>query len=284
MSVSGADQKIKIGWSEPNGTIQMLSETISLTTSNGTINAQCGTFSLDITGGQDDVITADSTGVQLEYSGERIRVTDDGIINIGSFSGVPSGTIQMTGGTITLNTSNGKINLNGNVKINGTQYGSSVSDRNLKHDISTMDAKMDAFFDNLEPKTFGFIFDSSEETHCGFIAQNVEESLLMSGLSSEDFAGLVIEDITERDTIEDENGNVIDAPNSMRNYLLDKGINKEYSLRYSEFISLNTWQIQKLKTKVNSQEQHISELEAEVDKLKQTINDILAELNTQKGE
>ncbi len=143
------------------------------------------------------------------------------------------------------------------------QSGSVVSsDKNLKKDFVKLDDNYDKFFDNLNPLGFKYIMGSSDRTHCGFIAQEVENSLINSGLTTKDFAGVVVNDISNyvRETTEDKDGNIIDVPNSEINYLLDKNINKEYNLRYEEFIAIAIDQIQKLKKRVDTLEKDNEEL------------------------
>ena len=70
--------------------------------------------------------------------------------------------------------------------------------------------------------------------HSGFISQQVEESLTKAAISTQDFAGFV-----------KINTNLT---------------NEIYALRYEEFIALNTWQIQKLKTRVAELENEIKEI------------------------
>lgn len=94
------------------------------------------------------------------------------------------------------------------------------------------------------------------------MAQEVENSLINSGLTTKDFAGLTIDDISNytRETTEDNNGNVIDIDKSEINYLLDNKIDKQYSLRYEEFIAIAIDQIQKLKKRVDKLEKDNEEL------------------------
>lgn len=149
------------------------------------------------------------------------------------------------------------------------QSGSVVSsDKNLKRDFVKLDDNYDKFFDNLNPLGFKYIMGSSDRTHCGFIAQEVENSLINSGLTTKDFAGIVVNDISNyvRETTEDKNGNIIDVPNSEINYLLDKNIDKEYNLRYEEFIAIAIDQIQKLKKRVDILEKDNEELRHKFDK------------------
>ena len=104
-----------------------------------------------------------------------------------------------------------------------------TSDRRLKQNISLLSSSYDSFFDALRPSTYQWLNESI--THTGFIAQEVADALAAAHLSSSDFYGY-----------RDEN------PDSL-------------GLAYSEFISLNTWQIQKLKKRVADLEARCSLLE-----------------------
>ena len=107
-----------------------------------------------------------------------------------------------------------------------------TSDKRFKNTISELSVEYDKFFDLIKPVSYKFNNGSSDRLHTGFIAQEIEESLSKVGLSTKDFAGLCI----------DENS---------------------YSLRYEEFIALNTSQIQKLKSRVSELEKQIKELKGE---------------------
>ena len=134
----------------------------------------------------------------------------------------------------------------------------SLSDRNLKKDIVDLTSdKYDVFFDNLKPREYKYILGSSGRPHFGYITQEVEEALTAAGLTTKDFAGVNIMPIHCREQETDENGNKYDIEDSPDNYLLDKNIHEQHNLIYTEFIALNTMQIQKLKTKVERLEEMI---------------------------
>lgn len=124
-----------------------------------------------------------------------------------------------------------------------------TSDRNEKKDIESMSVVQEELFNRLNPVTYKFINGTSNRTHYGFISQDVEESLNELGLEGIDFAGFCKDVRVDDDGIEilDENGKNI----------------YDYSLRYSEFIALNTYMIQKLQAE-------IAELKATIDELKST--------------
>jgi hypothetical protein len=114
------------------------------------------------------------------------------------------------------------------------------SDRRIKNSIEKISDKYDYFFDKLTPSMFKYNTGESGRTHIGFIAQEVEDSLVAANLSTIDFAGLCI----------------------------GKNETQTYALRYDEFIALNTDQIQKLKKRITDQEARIIELEEVIKKLK----------------
>ena len=109
------------------------------------------------------------------------------------------------------------------------------SDINKKKEIESMSETYDLFFDNLVPSTYKYIDGTSNRRHTGFIAQKVEEALSVASIDTQDFAGLMI---------------------------VDRGTENEvWTLRYEEFISLNTWQIQKAKARITELENKVAELE-----------------------
>lgn len=112
----------------------------------------------------------------------------------------------------------------------GTQVG---SDRRLKNSIEKLSSGYEKFFDGLMPVSYILNDGSSHRRHIGFIAQDVERSLANAGIDTKDFAGLC-------------------APSEDEMY---------YMLRYDEFIALNTFQIQRLKNRVDELERTIALLQ-----------------------
>ena len=119
-----------------------------------------------------------------------------------------------------------------------------TSDRNAKQDIVYMNDVQEQLFDALKPVTFKFIDGNSGRTHYGFISQDVENALTDIGLTGMDFAGFCKDSYFDNDNIV-----------------------TKYSLRYSEFIALNTYMIQKLKKENRSLQEKINSLEKKVEKL-----------------
>lgn len=124
----------------------------------------------------------------------------------------------------------------------------STSDRNQKRDIHELSDKYEQLFLKLIPVSFLYISGESGRTHIGFVSQDIEKAMEEVGLSSLDFAGFC-KDI-ETDTIINEEGREIDVPR------FDKNGNQVYiySLRYEEFIALNTHMLQKLYKRVSALE------------------------------
>lgn len=117
-----------------------------------------------------------------------------------------------------------------------------TSDRREKKDIEYNMDKYSDFFLDLKPTQYKFVHNNSNRYHIGFISQDIEESLNKHGLLSTDFAGFI------KSPVHDEKDASI-----INDY--------KYGLRYSEFIALNTYMIQKLYIKINELETKITQLE-----------------------
>lgn len=104
----------------------------------------------------------------------------------------------------------------------------------------------DSFFDRLKPVSFQFTSGQSGRRHLGLIAQDVEQSLADSGISSMDFAGFI------KSPAPDENG-----AGTTESF--------NYALRYGEFIPLCIDQIQRLKAR-------IAELESKLNFSNERVN------------
>lgn len=129
-----------------------------------------------------------------------------------------------------------------------------TSDRNMKTDILDIDDKYINFFDRLRPITYKYDCPGNKghRDHVGFIAQEVEEALTASGLTTEQFAGLVIEqDVTL-------NPNYDSSLTDEENLANETHYDTLYSLRYEEFISLLVKKVQNLQTQINDLERRLS--------------------------
>lgn len=260
---SGQGNTIKIG--DANNGIVTTASNVTITVKPSTVNissTNSGTLALsnfNVTGLKCSGLTS-SAGLILANTKYVRGISADGN-NTSDMLGINGSNVcnvAVKDGTTTIQ---GKT-----VKLQSSSVVS--SDKNLKKDFVKLDDNYDKFFDNLNPLGFKYIMGSSDRTHCGFIAQEVENSLINSGLTTKDFAGIVVNDISNyvRETTEDKDGNIIDVPNSEINYLLDKNIDKEYNLRYEEFIAIAIDQIQKLKKRVDILEKDNEELRHKFDK------------------
>ena len=128
------------------------------------------------------------------------------------------------------------------------------SDGNLKEQVAPLSEKQMLFFDALKPVQYKLKGGSHDRLHYGFIAQEVEQAMAAAGISDMEFGGFckdrkirVVQQYSESGKLLSETVEQLDG--------------YEYSLRYGEFIALNTAAIQAMK-------KEISELKAEINKLK----------------
>lgn len=253
---SGQGNTIKIGDAD-NGIVTTASN-VTITVKPSTVNissTNSGTLALsnfNVTGLKCSGLTSSAGLILANTKYVRGTLTDGNVKDLVGVNGSNVCNVGISSGDTTIQGKTIKLQSSPTV----------ISDKNLKKDFVKLDDNYDKFFDNLNPLGFKYIMSSSDRTHCGFIAQEVENSLINSGLTTKDFAGVVVNDISNyvRETTEDKDGNIIDVPNSEINYLLDKNINKEYNLRYEEFIAIAIDQIQKLKKRVDTLEKDNEEL------------------------
>ena len=130
--------------------------------------------------------------------------------------------------------------------INGTEYGTTSSDRRIKNNISyQVSDKYRELFKRLQPVSYTLDSDK-EHTHIGFIAQDVCDALIESGIDYKTMGVVVENDHKKDDTFTD-------------------GI--LYSLYYNEFTALNTAMIQDLQKENEELKSRIAKLEELVDSL-----------------
>lgn len=133
-----------------------------------------------------------------------------------------------------------------------------TSDRNKKKDIHPIDDKYMSLFDKLKPVSYQFIDGESGRTHVGFISQDIEESMKDIGLSSMDFAGFCRDKKVESEYLYNDDGSIKER---IEHDVLDKEGNPEYiySLRYDEFIALNTMAIKRAEKRIDELERRLAE-------------------------
>ena len=135
--------------------------------------------------------------------------------------------------TIGIGSSSGSNKLYGTWYCNGSVINS--SDRNAKNSITDIDEKYNTLFDGLRARLYKYNNGTSGRLHSGFVAQEVEEAMRAASIQASDFAAFCVD---------------------------SAGTDKEQQgLRYEEFVSLNTWQIQKLKAHLREVENRLAILE-----------------------
>lgn len=158
-------------------------------------------------------------------------------------------------GMLGLGTANHKWN-----SIYATTGSINTSDRNMKNSIQKLDERYIQMFMKLLPVSFKFNDGTSGRTHIGFIAQDVESAMQEAGLTDIEFAGfckdqktIPVEKTQEVESINPETG---ELEYKTVTYTEDEPVEGEYiySLRYEEFIALNTLMIQKLMERVDALE------------------------------
>lgn len=106
-----------------------------------------------------------------------------------------------------------------------------TSDRSEKFDVQPLADVYSIIFDSLIPVTFKYVENTSDRTHIGLVAQDVKDAVLAVGLTTKEFAGYCE---WEKD---------------------DKSLG--CGLRYSEFVAMNIYEIQKLKARVKELEEKL---------------------------
>ena len=110
-----------------------------------------------------------------------------------------------------------------------------TSDRSEKFDVQPLADVYSIIFDSLIPVTFKYVENTSDRTHIGLVAQDVKDAVLAVGLTTKEFAGYCE---WEKD---------------------DKSLG--CGLRYSEFVAMNIYEIQKLKARVKGLEEKLKNTE-----------------------
>ena len=189
-------------------------------------------------------------------------VLDDSVITTGNFSSktLSTGNLSVTnGGNIgiwTVNSNNYLYAISGNYGVslsatsvthgqggsttwvNIVKAGQNASDERLKKNISTFDDSIDNIFDSLKPVQFEYSKEFlGQGTHFGYIAQDVVKSFENEGKNINDYSFIYETEIE------------------------DNSSDKYYQLNQTDFIALNTWQIQKLKDRVAELEKKLAALE-----------------------
>ena len=123
-----------------------------------------------------------------------------------------------------------------------------TSDRNKKKDIQDISTdRAIELIKHLKPSTYKLIDGTSDRTHYGMIAQDVEEMLTELGMDSKDFAGFIK---SPKEEIDKETGKSTVVEGEY-----------DYMLRYEEFIAPLISTVQNLMDRVEVLEAKLKELE-----------------------
>ena len=155
-----------------------------------------------------------------------------------------------------------------------------TSDRNKKTNINALDDELTKrFIRGLIPYSYKMIDGTSDRTHTGLIAQDIEELLNQLDIDTKDFAGFIKSPRTKEieEVVLDEEGKpVLDENGNEKTKVRVETIKGEYdyALRYEEFISplirfvqLQDKEISELQETIKQQQQSIDELTELVKKL-----------------
>lgn len=138
-----------------------------------------------------------------------------------------------------------------------------TSDENLKN-ITDIDSRYEQFFMNLKPILYTYK-DVGHRKHIGYGARAVEKALQDADLTTEEFAGILIDkDVTL-------------SADEMRT---DDDVHFDdlYSLRYEEFGALYAHMLQKAINKIDALESTVQNQQQEIDTLKSTVEMLCEEI------
>ena len=136
--------------------------------------------------------------------------------------------------------------------IYGATNSITVSDRNKKNSIEDLPDKYVTLFDNITPKRFKMNDGTSDRYHVGYIAQEVEEAMSISGIDSQEFGGFV------RGHEEDEDGNSTGEETLMLRY---EEFNAIYAAKIKQIEATYEARFEQLENKIKQLEDRIAALE-----------------------
>lgn len=195
-------------------------------------------------------------GIRNRVTNRAMTITDDNHVRTYESNGVGMN------GAISLGSANYRFS-----QLYVTSSSISTSDKNYKDDIKSLTDKHLQFFMKLQPVSFLFKNGTSGRTHIGFIAQDVEQAMSECGLTDLDFAGFCKDQKIDSKLVD---GEEVNEP------ILDENGNPEYiySLRYEEFIALNTYVIQELWKRVDAVEKENIETKNQIKSMQQDIAEL----------
>ena len=144
-----------------------------------------------------------------------------------------------------------------------------TSDRNRKERIRDLDERYLELLSRLRPVSYAFRNTGKEtrphdRVHVGFIAQEVEEAMAECGIAPEEFGGFCRDAQTREVKHYNEDGSLAGIDTEP---VRDEAGNPlyNYSLRYGEFIALNTAVLQAQERRIRALEDRLAELAAQLE-------------------
>jgi hypothetical protein len=171
---------------------------------------------------------ATNNGVRMTYDGEYAVFCDDnGVTLDGDYRfRFATNAYCTTTGKAALGTSSYKW-----TSVYATTGTIQTSDERAKNSIDYEMDKYEEFYKSLKPAHYKFNDGTSDRYHTGFVSQDVELALLENNLTSQDFAGFIKSPVYDKVLPNGE----YDTTSNLIDY--------DYSLRYDEFVALNTHMI-----------------------------------------
>lgn len=190
-----------------------------------TTSANDGSAGMHMVKGNGEVVVTNN-GAKLTYGGSTSQIS----VHSGGVGMTSNGTSYYVGQTSFYTTDDCLLGQANNPwgQIYSSNSAISTSDRNKKNTIEDLDDRYLVLFDHLRPIRAKFDNGTSDRFHPGFISQDVEEALELSGIDSQEFGGFV-KDI-DPDTGED-----------------------LYFLRYEEFIPIIAAKIKQLEKMIKGE-------------------------------
>lgn len=200
------------------------------------------------------------------YITDALIMNNEGLIRAYDVTGTAYTLLKMSdSNTVNLGNRTYNTRLYGNAVLLGENSETVTSDERVKKDFGTLE-HYESFYMDLEPCRFKYLTGTSDRYHIGFGAGKTREALENNSLTTKDFAGYVETDIDKAHYME------------TLGYIPFDG-DTELSLRYDEFVALNTYMIQKNVRKIESLEQIIADqqtfiasMQAEISLLKENIS------------
>ena len=138
------------------------------------------------------------------------------------------------------------------------------SDERAKKDFGTLE-RFEDFFMDLNPCEFKYLTGTSNRYHIGFGAKSVKDALDANNLSTQDFAGYVESEMDKEFYMETLGYLPFDS-------------DTELSLRYAEFIALNTHMIQKTIKELNETKAELASLQKKYDTLAAVVDTLKSKI------